>query len=84
MRRALSLLALLLLAAGAGRAQNDPRPELLRLLNAERQRVGAPPLRLSPTLTRAAEEHAAQIAARGRLEAGSSEEMWQRLRRADY
>ncbi len=79
-----ALFALLLLAAGAVTAQDDPRPELLRLLNAERQRAGAPPLRLSPTLTRAAEEHAAQIAARGRLEAGSSEEMWQRLRRADY
>lgn len=84
MRTVLFLLALLLLAAGAGTAQNDPRPELLRLINAERQRAGAPPLRISPALTRAVEEHAAQIAARGRLQAGSSEEMWQRLRRADY
>jgi uncharacterized protein YkwD len=85
MRPVLSLLAVLLLAtAGVGTAQYDPRPELLRLINAERQRVGAPPLRHSPALTRAAEEHAAQIAARGRLQAGSSEEMWQRLRRAGY
>jgi uncharacterized protein YkwD len=85
MRPVLSLLApFFLLAADAVTAQYDPRPELLRLINAERQRVGAPPLRLSPELTRAAGEHAAQIAARGRLQAGSSEEMWQRLRRAGY
>jgi uncharacterized protein YkwD len=78
------LAILFVLASGAGMAQYDPRPELLRLINAERQRVGAPPLRYSPELTRAAEEHAAEIAARGRLQAGSSEEMWQRLRRAGY
>ena len=83
MRSAASLLTLLLLAIAAS-AQTDPRPELLRLIDAERQRVGAPPLRLSPALTRAAEEHAAQIAARGRLDSGSSEEMWERLRRAGY
>jgi uncharacterized protein YkwD len=85
MRADVALLALsLLAAAGAGTAQTDPRQELLRLLNAERQRTGAPPLRLLPALTRAAEEHADQIAAQGRLQAGSSEEMWQRLRRAGY
>jgi uncharacterized protein YkwD len=67
-------------------AAGDPRLEILRLLNAERQRVGAPPLRLSPELTRAAQAHAAEIAARGslRLRAGSTEEMRERLKRAGY
>ena len=87
MRTALPLFAsLFLLAGGTGAAQSDPRPELLRLINAERQRVGAPPLRLSPALTRAAEEHAAAIAARGtlKLQASSTEEMRQRLKRVGY
>jgi uncharacterized protein YkwD len=77
---------LVLLLAAAAVAQPDPRPELLRLINAERQKVGAPPLRLSPALTRAAEEHAAEVAARGslKLPAGSGEEMRQRLARAGY
>ncbi|HEV8580620.1 MAG TPA: CAP domain-containing protein [Thermoanaerobaculia bacterium] len=87
MRTAAPLLAgLLLLAAVPGTAQSDPRGELLRLLNAERQKVGAPPLRLSPPLSRAAEEHAAELAARGamRLQASSAAEMRQRLERAGY
>ena len=64
----------------------DPRGELLRLINAERQRAGAPPLRLSPELTRAAQAHAAEVAARGslKLRAGSTEEMRERLKRAGY
>ena len=67
-------------------AAGDPRMEVLRLLNAERQRSGAPPLRLSPELTRAAQAHAAEIAARGslKLRAGSTEEMRERLKRAGY
>ena len=67
-------------------AEGDPRMEILRLLNAERQRVGAPPLHLSPELTRAAQAHAAEIATRGslKLRAGSTEEMRERLKRAGY
>jgi len=83
MRSALPLLACLLLAAAAT-GQPDPRPELLRLINAERQKAGAPPLRLSPALSRAAEEHASEVAARRDLRTGPSEEMWQRLKRAGY
>jgi len=83
MRAALPFLACLLLAVPAV-AQSDPRPELLRLINAERQRAGAPLLRFSPALTRAAEEHAREVAARRDLRTGPSEEMWQRLKRAGY
>lgn len=85
--RVLALLScLVLLGSASGSAQADPRTELLRLLNAERQRVGAPPLRLSPALSRAAEEHAAEVAARGsaQLRAGSTEAMRQRLKRVGY
>jgi uncharacterized protein YkwD len=73
------------LALGSGAAA-DPRAEILRLLNAERQRVGSPPLRLSSELTRAAQEHAAEVAARGslKLRAGSTDQMRERLKRAGY
>lgn len=54
------------------------------MINAERQRVGSPALRLSPTLTRAAEEHAAEVARRGSLRTGATEEMRQRLKRVGY
>jgi len=86
MRTVAPILACLLLAGVSGSAQTDLRSELLRLLNAERQRVGAPPLHLSPALSRAAEEHAAEIAARGssQLRAGSTEAMRQRLKRVGY
>ncbi|HEY4575725.1 MAG TPA: CAP domain-containing protein [Thermoanaerobaculia bacterium] len=79
------LLLALPLAISLG-AEGDPRGEVLRLLNAERQRVGAPPLRLSPELTRAAQAHADEIAARGslKLRAGSTEAMRERLKRAGY
>jgi uncharacterized protein YkwD len=84
MRAAVPLFAFLLLAAGPGGAQGDLRQELLRLLNAERQRAGAPPLRLSPDLTQAAEEHAAEVARRGSLRAGTTGEMRERLKRVGY
>ncbi|HEX9942839.1 MAG TPA: CAP domain-containing protein [Thermoanaerobaculia bacterium] len=74
-----------LLAAGIVTAQEDPRQELFRLLNAERQRAGAPPLRLSSALTRAAEDHAAEVARRGSLQrAGDTEAMRERLQRVGY
>jgi uncharacterized protein YkwD len=85
MRSVVLLLAgLLLLLPASGSSQSDPRQELLRLINAERQRAGAPPLRLSETLTRAAEEHAAEVVRRGSLETGSTEDMRRRLKRVGY
>ncbi|HEV2853924.1 MAG TPA: CAP domain-containing protein [Thermoanaerobaculia bacterium] len=87
--RLLACLLVLLPAVGSFStvtAQGDPRQELLRLINAERQRAGAPPLRISDALTRAAEEHAAEIARRGslKLRAGSTEEMRERMQRVGY
>ncbi|HEY0511592.1 MAG TPA: CAP domain-containing protein [Thermoanaerobaculia bacterium] len=90
MRSAVLLLPLLLLAllpsGGRASAGSDPRQELLHLINAERQRVGSPPLRLSPVLARAAQEHAAEVARRGslKLRAGTTEEMRERLKRLGY
>lgn len=87
MRSAVRLLVsvlVLLATVSTGSSQSDPRQELLRLINAERQRVGAPPLRLSEPLTRAAEEHAAEVARRGSLETGSTEDMRRRLKRVGY
>ena len=85
MRSTLPFLAcLLLLLPAASSSQSDPRQELLRLINADRQRAGAPPLRLSEPLTRAAEEHAAEVVRRGSLETGSTEDMRRRLKRVGY
>ncbi len=82
----LSLLAFLVLAIRSAPPAGDPRGEILRLVNAERQKAGAPPLRLSPELARAAQAHAAEVAARGslKLRAGSTEEMRERLQQAGY
>jgi uncharacterized protein YkwD len=82
--RPLACLLVLLAAVSTASSQNDPRQELLRLINADRQRAGAPPLRISELLTRAAEEHAAEVARRGSLETGSTEDMRQRLKRLGY
>jgi uncharacterized protein YkwD len=84
MRTLLAGLFVLLAAASTGSSQGDPRQELLRLINADRQRAGAPPLRLSEPLTRAAEEHAAEVVRRGSLETGSTEDMRRRLKRLGY
>jgi uncharacterized protein YkwD len=82
----LPLLALLPAVPRPAAAADDPRPELLGRINAERQRAGAPPLRLSPLLARAAQEHADEIAARGSLKvrAGSTAQMHERLERLGY
>jgi uncharacterized protein YkwD len=88
--RTTRLLPLLLLAslatAGPAMAQGGVPAEFLRRINAERQRAGAPPLRLDPALTRAAQAHAEAVASRGsaRLQTGSTEEMRLRLKRAGY
>ncbi len=84
MRVILPLFALLLLLPVLASSKGDPRPDFLRLINADRARAGAPPLRLSEPLTRAAGEHAAEIARKGSLQTGSTEEMHQRLKRVGY
>jgi uncharacterized protein YkwD len=83
---ALALGALLPSAPRFADADADPRPELLRRINAERQRAGSPPLRRSALLTRAAQDHADEIAARGSLKvrAGSTVQMHDRLARLGY
>jgi uncharacterized protein YkwD len=73
----------------AASAAADPealRRELLRRLNAERAAAGAPPLRLSPALDRAAQRHVDDVVARGSLrgERRPEQAMEQRLREAGY
>lgn len=84
--RLVACVLVLLSTVGFVTPQGDLRQELLRLINAERQRVGAPPLRLSDTLIQVAEEHAAEIAQRGslKLRAGSTEDMRERMQRVGY
>ena len=62
------------------------RRELLRLLDDQRAAAGAPPLRLSPALARAAQGHVDDVAARGSLrgEHRPEQAMQQRLREAGY
>lgn len=80
-----ALLAALLPGAGQAAAQ-DSRSELLQRLNAERQRIGAPPLRIQPPLNDAAQRHAEAIARSGgaRLQRGSEKEVDAWMRQAGY
>jgi uncharacterized protein YkwD len=76
-------------ARRAGAAASDPetlRRELLRLLNEQRAAAGAPPLRRSPALDRAAQQHVDEVAARGSLRGGRQPEeaMERHLRAAGY
>jgi uncharacterized protein YkwD len=76
-------------APQAGSATVDPeafRRELLRRLNDARSAAGAPPLRLSPALDRAAQRHVEDVAARGSLrgERRPEQAMERRLREAGY
>jgi uncharacterized protein YkwD len=76
-------------APQAGSATADPqafRRELLRRLDDERAAAGAPPLRLSPALDRAAQRHVDEVGARGSLrgERRPEQAMDQRLREAGY
>ena len=66
-------------------AQTDRRETLLRLLNQERDRAGAPPLRRSPEVGRVAQQRAEAISRQGSLQylTGRGEVMEQ-LRRAGY
>lgn len=86
MRRLLPLLAFLSLLPGQPAGAQDLRQELLERINRERREAGSPPLRLSRPLTRAAQEHAGEIARRGssRLEAGPPGAMQKRIERAGY
>ncbi len=62
------------------------RRDLLRLLDERRAAAGAPPLRRSPELDRAAEQHAGEVAARGSMrgERDPEKAMDRRLRAAGY
>jgi uncharacterized protein YkwD len=76
-------------ATQAGSAAADPeaiRRELLRRLNDARAAAGAPPLRLSPALDRAAQRHVDDVVGRGSLrgERRPEQAMEQRLREAGY
>jgi uncharacterized protein YkwD len=79
------LLAALLPHPGSAAAQ-DARSELLQRLNAERQRIGSPPLRLLRPLSDAAQRHAEAIARSGqvRLQRGSEKEVDTWMRQAGY
>lgn len=85
MKKPALLLALAALLPSAGHAQ-DARSEILRRLNAERQRAGAPPLRLVQSLNEAAQRHAEEIARSGqiRLRRGSEKEVDEWMKRAGY
>jgi uncharacterized protein YkwD len=92
----LALLAgLAILTAAAPPAVADPpaatdsealRRDLLRLLNADRAAAGAPPLRRSPPLDRAAQQQIEEVAASGSLsgERRPEDAMSQRLAEAGY
>jgi uncharacterized protein YkwD len=76
-------------ARRAAAAAPDPetlRRDALRLLNEERAAAGASPLRRSPALDRAAQQHAEEVAARGSLRGEHTPEqaMERRLRAAGY
>jgi uncharacterized protein YkwD len=78
---------MLALGVCAGHAQARPlsRQEWLTRFNAERARAGAPPVRLSPSLTQAAQEQAEEMAGDGlRLRSASAWEVADLLRRAGY
>lgn len=82
-----ALLALALLAAPPVWSQTSGeavREDLTRLINAERTRAGSPPLHLDEALTRAAQQHAAEISRKGTLESGSSGDMRRWLRMTGY
>jgi len=82
---AATFLTALFPSAGPAAAE-DPRSELLRRLNAERQRNGAPALRLLPPLNEVAQRHAEEIARSGavRLPRGSERQVDDWMRRAGY
>jgi uncharacterized protein YkwD len=81
------LLALAALLPSTGQvAAQDSRGEILRRLNEERQRLGAPPLRLVRPLNEVAQDHAEEIARSGqvRLQRGSEKEVDAWMKQAGY
>jgi uncharacterized protein YkwD len=72
--------------AGSAVGSESLRRELLRLLNDQRAAAGAPPLRLSPALDRAAQRHVDDVVAAGSLRRDHRAEqvMEQRLRDNGY
>ena len=80
------LATLLALLPAAGRSEPDPRGDLLRRINAERERLGAPALRLIQPLNQAAQRHAEEISRSGslRLEQGSERQVSDWIRKAGY
>lgn len=91
-RPAVLLLAAALLAPAAACAQAGSesgdvvRRELLRRLNRERERAGAPPLRHSGPLTQVAQEHAEELSRSGSLSfpPGTQETLRKGMERAGY
>lgn len=68
------LLCLLVVLPSAGEAPGDgQRLAFLSSINGERQKLGLPPLQLSPALSRAAQIHVGDMAARGYYELASPE-----------
>lgn len=84
--RVLLLVSALFPAVASGSSLDALREELLFRLNQERERAGAPPLRLIPALTHAAQQHAVVGSLRrsGRPEPGGTEAMMERLRQVGY
>jgi uncharacterized protein YkwD len=85
---ALFLLATLFLLGTplAVQAQGDVRADLLRRINDERARGGAPPLRLSPALGQVAQQHAEEMGRSGNLrqERASSDRLHRLIKQAGY
>ena len=84
-RTLLLALAALLPSAGPAAAQ-DARGEILRRLNQERQRLGAPPLRLLQPLNKAAQQHAEEVARSGQVQLprGSERQVDAWMKQAGY
>lgn len=77
---------LLALLPAAGRTAPDARGDLLRRINAERERLGVPALRLVQPLNQVAQQHAEEIARSGnlRLEQGSERQVNEWIRQTGY
>ena len=87
MKTRLVLFAVLfVLLPALGRSAPDARGDLLRRINAERERLGVPALRLVQPLNQAAQQHAEEIVRSGtmRLEQGSERQVSDWIRKAGY
>jgi uncharacterized protein YkwD len=77
---------LLALLPATGRSAPDARGDLLRRINAERERLGAPALRALQPLNQVAQQHAEEIARSGslQLKQGSERQVNDWMRKAGY